>query len=239
MSKTEAGHKNPAQAAGTKMTKITGGVLALALALGALSPAAAQDNTVLRPVARPAALAPAAGGPPAEEIAPAAPIATPVVPPAPQMPDALALAPPAEPTVGPETNLPLPRFVSLKTDEGNVRRGPSLSHRIDWVFTREDMPLMITAEYGHWRRVVDREGLGGWVHYSLLSGTRTVIVDVDMQPLFARPDAGSAQNALLEAGVIARLEACEPDWCRIAAGGFRGWAPKSALWGVGPDEILD
>lgn len=164
---------------------------------------------------------------------------TPVVPPAPRMPDAAALAPPAEPTTGPETNLPLPRYVSLKSDNANVRRGPSLSHRIDWVFTRAGMPLMITAEYGNWRRVVDREGLGGWVHYSLLSGTRMVIVDQDMQPLYARPDAEAPVNALLESGVIARIDRCAPDWCRIASGGYRGWAPKPALWGVGADEVLD
>ncbi|NNF73231.1 MAG: aspartyl-trna synthetase, partial [Rhodobacteraceae bacterium] len=86
----------------------------------------------------------------------------------------------AEQTRGPVTNLPLPRFVSLKASEGNVRRGPSLSHRIDWVFTRRDMPLEITGEYGHWRRVRDRDGAGGWMHYSLLSGARTVIVAQDM-----------------------------------------------------------
>ena len=162
-----------------------------------------------------------------------------VRPPTPGVPDAAALAAPSDVTLGPETNLPLPRYVSLKTREGNVRRGPSLSHRIDWVFTREDMPLMVTAEYGHWRRVVDREGLGGWVHYALISGTRTVIVDADMQPLYRRPNLDATQNALLEAGVIARLEACQIDWCRVAAGGFSGWLPKSAIWGVGPDEVLD
>jgi SH3-like domain-containing protein len=162
--------------------------------------------------------------------------------PAPQTP--AAVPPPAvpalaQPTVGSETNLPLPRFVSLKTDEGNVRRGPSLSHRIDWVFVREDMPLMITAEYGHWRRVVDRDGLGGWVHYSLLSGSRTVIVDQDMAPLRAQATEDSREVALLEAGVIARIDECGPSWCHVDAGGYDGWLPKAALWGVGPDEILD
>ncbi len=147
--------------------------------------------------------------------------------------------PPRDPNIGPETNLPLPRFVALKSGDGNVRRGPSLSHRIDWVFRRADMPLQITAEYGHWRRVIDREGLGGWVHYSLLSGNRTVIVDQDMLPLYARPDPASQQNALLELGVIARLGECNPDWCRISVAGYRGWAPKSALWGVGAAEIRD
>lgn len=218
------------------MKRISTGAFALFLAALPVAGAMAQD-IVLRPVPRPAALAEPAPAEPAP--APGPDIPTPVIPPAPAMPDAAALAPPAEPTTGPETNLPLPRFVSLKSDDANVRRGPSLSHRIDWVFTREDMPLMITAEYGHWRRVVDREGLGGWMHYALLSGTRTVIVDRDMQPLYSRPDENAPVNALVEAGVIARIEQCTPDWCRLSAGGFRGWAPKSALWGVGAEEILD
>lgn len=143
------------------------------------------------------------------------------------------------PVLGPETNLPLPRFVSLKAGESNVRRGPSLTHRIDWVFLRRDMPLRIVAEYGHWRRVVDREGLGGWMHYSLLSGTRTVIVDRDMMPLLSRPDPNAPEIARLENGVIARLGDCRPDWCQLAAGGYRGWARKDGLWGVEPDELRD
>jgi SH3-like domain-containing protein len=213
-----------------------------------LVPAAAQELTVsLRPVARPDALAAALSGPPAETAAPATPAVEDSAPdPAgAEMVAASPAAPDADdplpegPTLGPETNLPLPRFVSLKTDEGNVRRGPSLSHRIDWVFVRENMPLQITAEYGHWRRVIDREGLGGWVHYSLLSGSRTVIVDQDMLPIRTRAEETAPEVALLELGVIARIDRCEIDWCRLSAGGFRGWAPKTALWGVGAAEILD
>lgn len=140
---------------------------------------------------------------------------------------------------GPVTNLPLPRYVSMKAAEGNVRRGPSLTHRIDWVFKRRDMPLRITAEHGHWRRVEDRDGFGGWVHYSLLSGTRTVIVEQDMLTLRTKPDAAAPVTAALEAGVVARLGKCGPEWCRISSGGYRGWAPKARLWGVAIDELRD
>jgi len=189
-----------------------------ALAVVALAwPVQAQ----LRPLARPTDLAIPS---PEEVVVPTS--ASPAV-----VPDA--------PTVGPETNLPLPRFVSLKTDEGNARRGPALDQRIDWVFVREDMPLQITAEYGHWRRVEDRDGEGGWVHYSLLSGTRTVIIDQDRLPLRTRPEEDGPEVALMEQNVVARLETCEVDWCRVSAGGYGGWAPKSALWGVGADEVLD
>lgn len=140
---------------------------------------------------------------------------------------------------GPVTNLPVPRFVSMKASEGNVRRGPSLTHRIDWVFKRRDMPLEITAEYGHWRRVRDRDGAGGWVHYSLLSGVRTVLVEREMLDLHVRPDDDAQVSARLEMGVIARLNECTLKWCQLSAGGYKGWAHKADLWGVKPDELRD
>ena len=138
---------------------------------------------------------------------------------------------------GPVSKLPLPRYVSVKASEANVRRGPSKTHRIDWVYTRRDMPLEITAEHGHWRRVRDRDGAGGWVHYSLLSGARTVIIQQDMLKIHQRADPDSPITARLEMGVIARLGKCDPLWCRLTVAGYRGWAPKTALWGVNRDEI--
>jgi len=138
---------------------------------------------------------------------------------------------------GSVTNLPIPRYVSMKASEGNVRRGPSLTHRIDWVFKLREMPLRITAEHGHWRRVEDRDGMGGWVHYSLLSGIRTVIVEKDMATLHTKPERNAPITAALEAGVVARLGTCQIEWCRLTAGGYRGWAQKSRLWGVGVQEI--
>lgn len=154
-----------------------------------------------------------------------------------------------EPTAGAErpclpgrgcvTNLPLPRFVSLKTGEGNARRGPGLTHRIDWVFTRAGMPLRITAEYEHWRRVEDAEGAGGWVHYSLLSGSRSVLVTQDMAEFRARPEASAPVVFQTELGVIGRLLECAPDWCRIAVEGQKGWVGKAALWGVEPGEVVE
>ncbi|MFY0597764.1 MAG: aspartyl-trna synthetase [Cognatishimia sp.] len=145
----------------------------------------------------------------------------------------------AEQKRGPVTNLPMPRYVSLKAAKANVRRGPSLTHRIDWIFKRRNMPLVVTAEHGHWRRVQDRDGAGGWVHYSLISGNRTVIVQADMLPLNVRPEPNTSIAAQLELGVVANLGKCDPDWCRISAGGYKGWARKSDIWGVAADEVRD
>jgi SH3-like domain-containing protein len=141
---------------------------------------------------------------------------------------------------GPVTNLPLPRYVSMRAEKANARRGPSLDQRVDWEFVHRGMPLEIVAEYGQWRRVRDADGAGGWVHHSLLSGVRTVLVRADAPvPLRAGPAEGAAVRALAEPGVIGRLEACDGAWCEIAAGGVDGWVPRTALWGVGPDERLE
>ncbi|MDT8854206.1 SH3 domain-containing protein [Paracoccaceae bacterium Fryx2] len=146
---------------------------------------------------------------------------------------------PRNPNQGAVTGLPLPRYVSLKTGAGNARRGPGLTHRIDWVFTRAGMPLRITAEYEHWRRVEDSEGAGGWVHYSLLSGVRSVLVARDMAEFLAQPDDAAAVVLKAEAGVIAHVIECGGDWCRLNVDGEKGWVRKSALWGIGPDEEVE
>lgn len=146
---------------------------------------------------------------------------------------------PCQPGIGCVTNLPLPRFVSLKGNEGNARRGPGLTHRIDWVFTRSGMPLRITAEYENWRRVEDAEGAGGWVHYSLLSGARTALVTLDMAEFRDTAGDDAAVVAQAETGVIGRILECQPDWCRIALEGQRGWVRKTAIWGVTADETFD
>lgn len=140
---------------------------------------------------------------------------------------------------GPVTNLPMPRFVSLKASEGNVRRGPSLSHRIDWVFMHRNMPLQIVAEHGHWRRVVDQDGAGGWVHYTLLSGVRTVRINEDMVGLHKLADPSSPVNAYSEIGVIARLGKCTQAWCRVTIDSAKGWVKRDILWGLLPGEVRE
>jgi len=145
----------------------------------------------------------------------------------------------ANAALGPVTNLPLPRFVSLKGVKANVRRGPSQSHRIDWVLMHRGTPLQITAEFEHWRRVRDQDNVGGWIHYSLLSGHRTVVVQGQRIPLHVEPSTASRTIALADKGVIASVATCLPEWCEIETGGFKGWVLKAEIWGVGAGEIRE
>lgn len=147
--------------------------------------------------------------------------------------------PPRDPSKGAVTNLPIPRFVSLKGNEGNARRGPSLTHRIDWVFTTPGMPLKVTAEYENWRRVEDADGMGGWVHYALLSGVRSVLVTGDLAEFRDKPTRAAGVAYQAERGVVGRLMECDPDWCRINVQGEKGWIEKTALWGAIAGEVVE
>lgn len=159
--------------------------------------------------------------------------------PAPRPPSAVPAQVQSAPLeIGPVTKQPLPRFVSLKGGEGNARRGPGLTHRIDWVFTTKSTPLRVTAEFENWRRVEDFEGFGGWVHFTLLSVSRTVLITEDMAQFRKLPDPNAPVSFQAERGVLARLLECHIDWCRVAADGERGWAPKSVMWGVDPQEVV-
>lgn len=141
-----------------------------------------------------------------------------------------------------KSGLPVPRFVTLKTAKVNVRRGPSNAHKVAWVFNRKGLPVEIIAEFDNWRRVRDSEGAEGWIYQSLLSGRRNVVVSPWKKnktvPLLAKPAPRATAVALLSPGVIAGVESCTGTWCRINAGGYRGWVAQSALWGVYPGEAV-
>ena len=44
------------------------------------------------------------------------------------------------------SGLPIPRFVSIKTDRVNVRGGPDKDHDVAWIYTRVGWPVEITAK---------------------------------------------------------------------------------------------
>jgi SH3-like domain-containing protein len=154
------------------------------------------------------------------------------------------LAAAAEPAANGSSGLPVPRFVSLKSDKVNVRAGPTKDHDVAWVYNRAALPVEVTAEFENWRRIRDWEGAEGWVYHSLLSGKRTALVapqdkSKDLFELRDKPDAASAVMAKLQHGVLATVKRCQNNWCRLTGEGFDGWIEESRLWGVYPNEKVE
>ena len=145
-------------------------------------------------------------------------------------------------TLGP-SGLPVPRFVSLKAEKVNVRRGPWSDHPVAWVFNRKGMPVEIVAEFENWRRIRDSDGEEGWILQNMLTGKRSAVVAPWRQgqsmPLLVQANAQSGLVARVGAGVVAEVEACTGDWCEITTNGYDGWIEQAMLWGVYPGETVD
>ncbi|MBN8521281.1 MAG: hypothetical protein J0L77_05210 [Alphaproteobacteria bacterium] len=150
-------------------------------------------------------------------------------------PVAVSAADPGEDKAG--SGLPIPRFVSLRSDKVFVRTGPALRYPIKWVYNRADMPVEIIQEFDTWRKIKDIDGDEGWVHQSLLSPKRAVLVtapnDINLNK---EPDLTTPVLAKLEPHVLAMVKACDPVWCEVEAGGYQGWTERKYLWGVYPQE---
>jgi len=146
-------------------------------------------------------------------------------------------------TTGSASGLPVPRFVSLKTDKVLMRVGPAKNHEVRWVYQRAGLPVEITAEFENWRRIRDSDGADGWVYHSLLSGRRTGVVIAkskdDLVPVHEKADAKSDLVAQLQPGVQGAVKRCNQKWCRISGQGFDGWVQQERLWGVYPNETVD
>ena len=158
----------------------------------------------------------------------------------------LALAAPASRAdqIGKASGLPVPRYVSLKSDRVNLREGPSKENRTTWIYQRAGLPVEITAEFETWRKVRDSEGSEGWVLHSLLSGRRTGLVTPwkkDGPPVVVRgkPSDDAAFTAKLEPNVLANIRSCDKSWCRVNGPGFDGFVKQVDLWGVYPNEVVE
>jgi len=137
------------------------------------------------------------------------------------------------------SGLPIPRFVSLRSGEVNARTGPNVRYPIEWVFTRKEMPVEITQEFDTWRRIRDWEGSEGWVHQSMLSGKRSVVITGDIRTVRKEPHSDAAVVARAQPGVIGWLRKCKGEWCEVDLKGYRGWMSRGEFWGAYKDETFE
>jgi SH3-like domain-containing protein len=144
----------------------------------------------------------------------------------------------AAPGAWAEKAQPVPRFVSLRADEVNLRTGPGERYPIDWVLVKKGLPVEILQEFDVWRKIRDSQGSEGWVHQRMVTGARNVIIAGAVRTLRADADAAAAAVARVEPGVVARLLECHGTWCRVEAQNIKGWLGRNEVWGVYPDEVV-
>lgn len=143
-----------------------------------------------------------------------------------------------EPSILNPSGLPVPRYVSLKSDEVNVRVGPGKRYPTKYVYKRAHLPVKIIEEFAHWRKIQDFEGTNGWVHKGMVDGKRTALMLEKSQNLYSDPDTGSSVVMKASKLVIGNIKKCEPDWCELEISGRRGWVQKADIWGVTREEVF-
>ena len=138
------------------------------------------------------------------------------------------------------SGLPLPRFVSLKSDETNIRTGPGTRYPIEWVLKRAHMPVEVVDEFDMWRKIKSVDGTTGWVHHTMIAGKRFAML-TGKEPQILRIDATEDSKPLFKAApqVIGALTECTEHWCRLQISGRKAWISKDYLWGVYPKEEFD
>jgi SH3-like domain-containing protein len=145
---------------------------------------------------------------------------------------------PDVPATGRSTGLPVPRFVSLGADQVNLRYGPGREYPVSWVLARRGLPVEIIAEFDAWRKVRLHDSDEGWIHSSLLSSRRTIVIKDAIADVRRTPSDDGRVVLRAEPGVIGELLDCEENWCRVDIQGRRGWLGRQAFWGALPGVSL-
>ena len=140
---------------------------------------------------------------------------------------------------GPVTNLQLPRFVSLKSNDVNLRVGPSVNYPIELKYIQNNLPIEIIDEFDVWRKIKDHQNNIGWLHKSLIKGDRYILITNknNLINIYSRPNgnivAKVANNNILS------LESCLINWCLISNDSVKGWISKDFIWGIYKNEVYN
>jgi SH3-like domain-containing protein len=160
-----------------------------------------------------------------------------------------ASAPPVHAQAESASGLPLPRFVTTRSNPINVRVGPGTKYDVAWNYKVSGVPVEIVQEFDTWRKIRDIDGTEGWVHQSLLVGSRagyaTPLAANGEVTMYADRSAEAGVRARLAAGVRMNISECDGSWCAVSAGqpgeraNFSGFVRQEEIWGVYPNEVFD
>ena len=139
--------------------------------------------------------------------------------------------------LGQSTGYKLPRFVSTKSDESNLRVGANLDYPILLTYKVKSFPLKIIDEYEIWRKVIDIDGNQGWMHKSLLQSNRYGIIKTAHEQgvqVYNKPE-GVMVGKIGNRNIV-KINKCFNLWCHISLNNHQGWINKINIWGVDNNE---
>jgi SH3-like domain-containing protein len=122
------------------------------------------------------------------------------------------------------------KFLSLKKNKTNIRYGPGLDYPIKYIYRKINLPVKQIDKKENWRRVVFLDNNSGWIHWSQLKQSKSVIT-LEEKVLFKKPSNFSKPIAKLAKGRLLVIKKCEDSWCSIKTNNYKGWIKIKNVWG--------
>lgn len=134
-----------------------------------------------------------------------------------------------------------PYYASIKSSRVNSHRGPGNEYKISYEYIQRGTPVMVIAKYDHWRKVKDPLGDESWIHKSMLSSKRFVMVMSEKPTkLVQKSNEASDIVAYVSKNVVLELISVRGNWCNVIFRGnaekYSGWINKSDVFGVFENE---
>ena len=130
-----------------------------------------------------------------------------------------------------------PYYASIKSNKVNSHRGPGKEYKISFEYIQKGTPVMVIAKYDHWRKIKDPLGDESWIHKSMLSPKRFVIV-MSANPTELRRKSNETSDivAYVKKNVVLELITVRGNWCNVVFRGstetYSGWIKKIDVFGV-------
>ncbi len=131
------------------------------------------------------------------------------------------------------------KFATIRSNQANARVGPGLQYPVSLLYIKKSEPIKILQESNHWRQIIDIDGDVSWIHVSLLSRKRSVIVK-SSKPIFLLSSPFSDANCIAHVASEVRcdfLNYCSTKFCKVKCSSHKGWIERKSLWGINDNEF--
>ncbi|MDY6903880.1 MAG: SH3 domain-containing protein [Thermodesulfobacteriota bacterium] len=120
--------------------------------------------------------------------------------------------------------------MTISVATANIRMGPGTNYEVLWKAERY-YPVVVLKSEGEWAKFKDFEGDEGWIHQSLLSDTKAVVVKKEKCNIRSGPGTDHAVKFVAGKGVPFKVLKKNGNWIQIRhSDGDTGWIYHSLVW---------
>ena len=118
-----------------------------------------------------------------------------------------------------------PKYASIKKEKTYSRHNASFDAPLEWIYQKENLPILIIRERDNWREIRDIDGAQTWMHVSMISNKKTFINNQD-QNLLKYKDINII-SAIVKKGVVGKIINCDEVFCKVKIKKYKGWIEKN------------